>query len=181
MNEEKKKQRRNKILLILFIVLSIPLYINYNLRRYSIYYAQHMPHAKDKDPVMVMVINNIHWINKPDIPEFKDYSYDFDGNKAILVKGKESSKFMCTGSVIHVNVDYDKSIDPEGNLETSYFYAYTGKLEWESNVEENITEKEIREGKELTYSIIQPYIDHQFLPLINLQWVFNQRYMEQFR
>ena len=89
MIKEKNKELMRKIfrilLVLLVIVLVFSLYVDYNLRRYSIWYAQHMPHFKDSDPVLVMTVKNIKWINKPNIVELENYTYDLDGNPQIYI------------------------------------------------------------------------------------------------
>lgn len=57
-----------KFLLILSVSLdllgSIYLYIQYNLARYSVYYASHMPRKEETQPELVMALENINWIDK---------------------------------------------------------------------------------------------------------------------
>ncbi len=57
-----------KFLLILSVSLdllgSIYLYIQYNLARYSVYYASHMPRKEGTQPELVMALENINWIDK---------------------------------------------------------------------------------------------------------------------
>ena len=61
-------RRMKKFLLILSVSLdllgSIYLYIQYNLARYSVYYASHMPRKEGIQPELVMALENINWIDK---------------------------------------------------------------------------------------------------------------------
>ena len=57
-----------KYLLILSVFLgllgSIYLYIQYNLARYSVYYASHMPRKEGAKPELIMALEHIDWIDK---------------------------------------------------------------------------------------------------------------------
>ena len=75
------------IIVTIFLVI-IPLYREYNLKKYCIYYAQHMPHAQGTDPALYMVANNLDWINEPDVPEGQRYTYDRDGFTTINIEEK---------------------------------------------------------------------------------------------
>lgn len=39
-------------------------YIQYNLARYSVYYASHMPRKEEAQPELIMALENINWIDK---------------------------------------------------------------------------------------------------------------------
>ena len=52
-------------------------YIDYNLRKYSVYYAHNMEHKEGTHPEMAMVIENIEYIK---IQRSKEIEYDSDGN-----------------------------------------------------------------------------------------------------
>lgn len=39
-------------------------YTQYNLTRYSVYYASHMPRKEETQPELVMALENINWIDK---------------------------------------------------------------------------------------------------------------------
>ena len=74
------KKRRRKFLkvflpIIIFILslLLIFLYGHHNLRVYSIYYAQNIPHKSGTDPVMCAVIDNLNGIYIPNLDEKSHY------------------------------------------------------------------------------------------------------------
>ena len=52
-------------------------YIDYNLRKYSVYYAHNMEHKAGTHPELAMVIENIEYIK---IQQSKGIEYDSDGN-----------------------------------------------------------------------------------------------------
>ena len=178
MIKEKNKELMRKIFRILLVLLVIglvfSLYVDYNLRRYSIWYAQHMPHSKDSDPVLVMTVKNIKWINKPKIAELENYTYDLDGNPQIYVDINEDHIVTLSSD------DGVWVINNENGEEIHYSFGKNGQMDWESNVKENVTEKEEQKGRDLVYSIIQPYIDNSWYPILNLQFIFNTVYYDQF-
>ena len=188
MNENKKISGKTVIIIIgiiatIFLVI-IPLYREYNLKKYCIYYAQHMPHAQGTDPVLYMVANNLDWVNEPDVPEGQRYTYDRDGFTTINIEEKNEKGeweqrviFGGSGSV------YLRFLNSE-KVETGYSFNERGELELITNERgsrmEEYTEEEKVKAYQDAYSIIQPYIDCQFFQLINLQGEFNRRYQSQF-
>lgn len=55
-------------------------YIDYNLRKYSVYYAHNMEHKEGTHPEMAMAIENMGFIHKPNK---KNIRYREDGGFAI--------------------------------------------------------------------------------------------------
>ena len=73
----------------LYTVLGMSLFTFFNLKYYSVYYAQHIPHKEGTEPDLVMLMENNGWIYTPEI---EGISYDDDGSYAITrEKGTESS------------------------------------------------------------------------------------------
>ena len=56
------------------------LYIDYNLRKYSVYYAHNMEHKEGTHPEMAMVLENYDLVYEPDI---KGIEYRTDGGHMI--------------------------------------------------------------------------------------------------
>ena len=67
--------------IIIILFLGGMIYINNNLSTYFIYYAKHLPHAKNTNPEMVMILDNLDSIDDPNI---KGLRYDTDGNNSII-------------------------------------------------------------------------------------------------
>ncbi|WP_304989542.1 hypothetical protein [Mogibacterium neglectum] len=74
---------KNRIIGISILVLTMGillivanLYIDYNLRKYSVYYAHNMEHKKGTHPEMAMALENIKVIHTP---ESRGIRYDYDG------------------------------------------------------------------------------------------------------
>ena len=64
------------IALIMGILLIIAnLYIDYNLRKYSVYYARNMEHKEGTQPELAMVLDNLDLMRKPKKSNI-DYRYD---------------------------------------------------------------------------------------------------------
>ena len=49
------------------VFLELSLYAYDNLKYYSVYYAQQMPHKEGTEPDLVMLIENMWWIYTPEI------------------------------------------------------------------------------------------------------------------
>ena len=66
------------VVLIMGVLLIVAnLYIDYNLRKYSVYYAHNMEHKNGTHPEIAMGIENIEYIK---IQRRKGIEYDSDGN-----------------------------------------------------------------------------------------------------
>jgi len=151
-------QKRNILGLVvgliigLYTVLGMSLFIFINLKFNSVYYAQHIPHKEGTDPDIVMLMENNGWIYTP---ELDGISYDEDGTYAITrEKGTESSVLGFS----------------DGTL---VFYPDSGENYHKIKYNQRKVQKEIRET-------VQPVIDVQPKPLINLQWLFNLIYKSRF-
>ena len=62
------------------VFLELSLYAYDNLKYYSVYYAQQMPHKEGTEPDLVMLIENMWWIYTPEIEGIR---YDDDGRNFI--------------------------------------------------------------------------------------------------
>ena len=62
------------------VFLGLSLYAYNNLKYYSVYYAQQMPHKEGTEPDLVMLIENMWWIYTPEIEGIR---YDDDGRNFI--------------------------------------------------------------------------------------------------
>ena len=73
-----------KVFLSVFVVVFVGVvwfgYGALNLKKNSVYYAQHTPHSEGVEPVLMEVVRNLRWIYTPDI---KGIKYDYDGYKNI--------------------------------------------------------------------------------------------------
>ena len=168
------KQERNILAIFvgLFIglvtVLGMSLFTFINLKFNSVYYAQHIPHKEGTDPDVIMLMENMGWAYTPEI---EDISYDDDGMYAITRnKGTERSILGLSGDTL-----YFSSASGDGYLLNRNFSLQDAfdKRYHKIKYNQRKVQKEIRET-------VQPVIDAQSKPLINLQWLFNLIYQSRF-
>ena len=155
------------------VFLGLSLYAYSNLKYYSVYYAQQMPHKEGTEPDLVMLIENMWWIYTPEIEGIR---YDDDGRNFI-----ENSTNL-TGKP----TNFDEFVGGYGysdQNDVTYKFNKNFSLEWAmdkhykkidlATVDEKKIKEEIRET-------VQPILDVQSKPLINLQWLFNLLYQDRF-
>mgnify|MGYP000777678228 CR=1 FL=1 len=152
----------------LVTVLGMSLFTFFNLKYHSVYYAQHIPHKEGTEPDIVMLMENNGWIYTP---ELDGISYDKDGTYAITRnKGTKTSILGLSGDTL-----YFSSASGDGYLLNRNFSLQDAFDEHYHKIKYNQrkVQKEIRET-------VQPVIDAQPKPLINLQWLFNLIYQSRF-
>ena len=152
----------------LVTVLGMSLFIFINLKFNSVYYAQHIPHKEGTEPDIIMLMENMGWAYTPEI---EGISYDDDGSYAITrEKGTESSVLDLSGDTLFFFLDSGESylLNRNFSIQDAFDKRY-------HNIKYNQRKvlKEIRET-------VQPVIDAQPKPLINLQWLFNLIYQSRF-
>ena len=185
--EVKLKKLVSHILIPLFVllvfVLGVWIYAEYNIASYSVYYAQHMPHGKDTDPVMATTLDNLLWLERPEI---EGYRYDFDGGGLV---GKDRER-------ISVNSDGYSFVFPEvlseeqansslySSYESSYEFSSIGKFLYYIpgyNIKSRLSSDSLRKNaEEKVKNLLAPIIDSQPTHGINLQWYFNWKYQKRF-
>ena len=152
----------------LVTILGMSLFSFFNLKYHSVYYAQHIPHKEGTEPDIVMLMENNGWIYTPEIDGI---SYDDDGMYAITRnKGTKTSILGLSGDTL-----YFSSASGDGYLLNRNFSLQDAFDEHYHKIKYNQrkVKKEIRET-------VQPVIDEQPKPLINLQWLFNLIYQSRF-
>ena len=155
------------------VFLGLSLYAYSNLKYYSVYYAQQMPHKEGTEPDLVMLIENMGAIYTPKIEGIR---YDDDGRNFI-----ENSTNL-TGKP----TNFDEFVGGYGysdQNDVTYKFNKNFSLEWAidkhykkidlATIDEKKIKEEIRET-------VQPVLDVQPKPLINLQWLFNKKYQDRF-
>ena len=174
------------ISIVAIILLGIiPSYTKFNLKKYSIWYAQRMPHAQGTDPVLAMVGKNLSYINIPDDTEKRRSILDPETYPELTIEEKnESGNWEMT---VGINGGSYLSLDfySNGEFEISYLFNRRGELNTiQDRTGEYIhefTEEEKEEAYERAYAVIQPFIDKQFFPIINMQGTFDREYQLQFK
>ena len=173
--KEKIRMQKRNILAIfvgliigLYTVLGMSLFTFFNLKYHSVYYAQHIPHKEGTEPDIVMLMENNGWIYTPEIDGI---SYDEDGSYAITrEKGTESSVLDLSGDTLFFFSDSGESyiFNRNFSIQDAFDKRYH-KIKYNQRK----VQKEIRET-------VQPVIDVQPKPFINLQWLFNLIYQSRF-
>lgn len=155
--------------LFLALIGSIYIYIQYNLARYSVYYASQIPRKEGTRPELVMAVENKNLIDKPN----GDYVYfDEEHDHTIYISDNSYFTYGLEGYYLRV-----------GKQDKLYFYNTdsTGKFITYSSLVDNEDEKLLnKENLEEIESIVSPAIGDiikaQKTPFINLQKLFNQKY-----
>ena len=152
----------------LYTVLGMSLFTFFNLKYHSVYYAQHIPHKEGTDPDVIMLMENMGWAYTPEIDGI---SYDDDGSYAITrEKGTKTSVLSFTNGTLFFFLDSGESYLFDRNFSIQHAFD---KLYHTIKYNQRKVQKEIRET-------VQPVIDAQPKPFINLQWLFNLIYQSRF-
>ena len=168
------KQERNILAIFvgliigLYTVLGMGLFTFINLKFNSVYYAQHIPHKEGTEPDIIMLMENMGWAYTPEI---EGISYDDDGMYAITrEKGTKTSILGLSGDTLFFFSDSGESyiFNRNFSIQDAFDKRYH-KIKYNQRK----VLKEIRET-------VQPVIDAQPKPLINLQWLFNLIYQSRF-
>ena len=155
------------------VFLGLSLYAYSNLKYYSVYYAQQMPHKEGTEPDLVMLIENMGSIYTPKIEGIR---YDNDGwnfiENSTNLTGKPTNFSEFDGGYHYsdkndVSYKFDKNFELEWALDKEYKKIDT------ATIDETKIKGEIRET-------LNPILDVQSKPLINLQWLFNKKYQDRF-
>ena len=150
------------------VFLGLSLYAYSNLKYYSVYYAQQMPHKEGTEPDLVMLLENMGSIYTPKIEGIR---YDDDGMNSIArnIEGKESI-FSASGDYLmfHSGTDNHYIFDEVFRIQSAFDEHYN-----DIEFNQQLVLYEIRET-------VQPVLDVQPKPRINLQWLFNMKYQDRF-
>ena len=157
--------------MVVFLGLSV--YAYSNLKYYSVYYAQQMPHKEGTEPDLVMLIENMGEIYTPKIEGIR---YDDDGRNFI-----ENSTNL-TGKPTNFS-EFDGGYHYSDKNDVSYKFDKNFELEWALDKDYKKIDTTIIDEKKIKEEIretVQPVLDVQPKPLINLQWLFNKKYQDRF-
>ena len=155
-------------------------YIDYNLRKYSVYYAHNIAHKEGTHPEMAMALENMDVIYKPNK---KNIRYRDDGGFAIYNKSIDSDQtiIICNPGERELRYGYYDVTDK------NYYFneAFNLNLAYDKSIgHDEIDIKTI--DQEALYKDI--YKNFGFLveanvnrkPLINMQKEFNKKYYKRF-
>jgi len=155
------------------VFLGLSVYAYSNLKYYSVYYAQQMPHKEGTEPDLVMLIENMGSIYTPKIEGIR---YDNDGwnfiENSTNLTGKPTNFSEFDGGY-HYSDKNDVSYKLDKNFELEWAIDKDYKKINLATVDEKKIKEEIRET-------VQPILDVQSKPVVNLQWLFNMKYQDRF-
>ena len=157
--------------MVVFLGLSV--YAYSNLKYYSVYYAQQMPHKEGTEPDLVMLIENMGEIYTPKIEGIR---YDDDG--ANFIENSIDSSDCPTNFG-----EFDGGYHYSDKNDVSYKFDKNFELEWALDKDYKKIDTTIIDEKKIKEEIretVQPVLDVQPKPLINLQWLFNKKYQDRF-
>lgn len=149
------------------VFLGLSVYAYSNLKYYSVYYAQQMPHKEGTEPDLVMLIENMGSIYTPKIEGIR---YDDDGGNAIENTKSETVLSDAMGNFLYLK--YHITIGFDSTFRLHHVTDFTGEQP-KREIHEDEIKQEIRE-------VFAPVIDAQPKPRINLQWLFNKKYQDRF-
>ena len=150
----------------ILIVLGVG-YGFFNLKSNSVYYAQRTPHKAGVEPVLMEVTRNLDWIYTPDI---KGIKYDYDGYRNIYNNKYGRDEGANFAYLFSEEYSYD-----DGNF-SLYTFDKRFKLisVWNQKTLKSSSEPvDVSAVKRDIYRVVQPVIDAQPEPLINLQWIYD--------
>ena len=167
-----------KIIKRMFIVIAVLLFITAfcfeNIKRNSVYYAKHTPHKEDTKLVLMMVVDNLDWIYTPEIDGIE---YDFDGPNCIKNYNFKSEDELWFASFGGQEYSYNSDDDSFYNFNSDFKLTYCSDRHDKKIDVKNI---DVEEVKKDIYKMVQPVIDEQTKPLVNLQWLFDIIYKDRF-
>ena len=138
-----------------------------NLKSNSVYYAQRTSHKAEVEPVFIEVVRDLWWTS---IPGLKGIEYDFDGTN--LIKNTNSA-----GRTTALEYYYDETYryyDGGGAIVYNFDKQFRFINIWNSKTSKHVTKiSDISQVKRDIYRTVQPVIDAQPEPLINLQWMYD--------
>ena len=159
-----------KVFLSVFVVVLVGVvwfgYGALNLKKNSVYYAQHTPHSERVEPVLMEVVSNLDCSDTPD----NGISYDCDGYRNIYnnLNSKQEEEYFA----YNFSGEY-RYYDGE-----SWIYIFDEKFQLlrvfnAKTLEYSDGSVDISAVKRDIFRVVQPVVDAQPEPFINLQWVYD--------
>ncbi|WP_311589168.1 hypothetical protein [Varibaculum massiliense] len=138
-----------------------------NLKSNSVYYAQRTPHKAEVEPVLIEVVRDLRWAS---IPELKGIEYDFDGTNVI----KNTNSAGRTTALEYYYGETYRYYDGGGVNAYNFDKQFRFINLWNRKTKKFVTKiSDISQVKMDIYRTVQPVIDAQTEPLINLQWIYD--------
>lgn len=162
------------ILLVLMVIYMLgSIFVEENLTKYTVYYAQRMPHGKDKHPLPFLLLEELDFLEKP-----KDIGYSYDTYELPVIYSKKEHLQLFPDSIRYRSIDGNRY----------YFSSDTHKFTGVGTKKGNFTEHSEKEFQSVNVNAVwkdiddflEPFIERQPKPKVNLQWLFNWRYEKRF-
>ncbi|WP_242258318.1 hypothetical protein [Streptococcus thoraltensis] len=155
-----------KKLFIILIVLSVvymvgTIFVEENLAKYTVYYAQRMPHAKDKHPLPFLILEELDFLEKP-----KDIGYSYDTYESPIIYSDKEYLQRFSGSIKYRSVDgnrYNFSSDTH-----KFIGVGTENGTFTESNEKEFSSVNVDEVWRDIDSFLEPFIKRQPKPTINL-------------
>ena len=155
-------------------------YIDYNLRKYSVYYAHNMEHKEGTHPEIAMALENMDVIYKP---KKKNIRYREDGTFIVCNTIKESEQVImsCNPGEKELRYIYYNTMDKsyffnEKFSLTNIYNRSIGEYEKDvSTINQGALYKEIHKNFGF---LVEANVNRK--PIINMQKEFNKKYYKRF-
>lgn len=177
-------------LIPLFVILLISRYILINhMEYYSVYYAKHIEHNPNFDPEVIMVMKNLKSIEKPKDELFiyyynESFLFPDDIECSVIKKNKNKQskelepEIYIEKNEIKEDIYFVNHIDTQYDFNEDYKIRRVKKNDGSYVSLRKVNEKRVKQEMR---DILQPIIDAQPKPKVNLQWVFNWMYGDYFK
>lgn len=147
-------------------------YCYLNLTSNAVYYAQKIPHVENQSPEKFYLMKNLKDVSNPN-PQ----KYVFDIDEAHSVKNSTETFIIGTTSngrkPLLIRSNFSHRLDADFHIISS-----TDRSDWR---EVQLSKAEINQINKEIDEFLQPLIDSQGPPLINLQWIFNLIHYKEFK
>ncbi len=164
-----------KILTRIWIIIIAVFLVYYNIKSNSVYYAKNMPRGAGQHPEWIMLIDNLDYIADPDIDGIK---FDIDGTRVVINYNNNYESF---GNAYDEEIEY---IYSDGK-DTSYTFNKNFRLlhAFDFNEYKSIDISKVNKEEIIAKidKLLSPIVNTEPEPFINLQWLFNLIYQDQFK
>ena len=163
-----------RLFLIVLACLIVFLSIEGNLKEYTVYYAKRMPHREGTDPVLALSIRNSCYIPVEDTKTFQKVK--FENAMDFFNSNGRQIGFAC-GDTNYVLV----SIEPiMYDINPTFSSAKKSTGNFDNYTVLDSKDKEFQQLKERLYVLMQPLLEQDGPPPLDLQPLFNLKYGKEF-
>ncbi|WP_210620237.1 hypothetical protein [Mammaliicoccus lentus] len=170
-----------------FVVLCLlSVYVYFNFTGNSVYYAKHISHSEGRYPEVEMLLHNLERVYTPEIKDLDYLNYCVMKLGSCLDYRKIGISETLDDSKETRAVQLDDELNGYEFLYRNNKYNFTENYRIFSYYVDDFTEKPIKgideeKIKREMYEVVKPVIDVQPEPFINLQWIFNWWYGNEFK